>query len=287
LGVYDELPNNTSWRFVDKGFAFPNMLNPFQTAFPENISVADAQASNMDEHFVGVKIGDVNNSVQANLTMQVDDRTNGVLYLDTDERSLKAGDVFEATFTTAEAVKGFQSTLNLDGLAVLDIVSTDKVNTGNFGVFNDRKALTVSINDAQTFTVRFRATRAGKLSQMLGVSGRITRSEAYAGDGRKEVALRFRGANGATVAGLGFELYQNVPNPFVGKTQVGFHLPEAAEAVLTVVDETGRVVYRQKGQFAKGHNAFLIDRSDLPAGVLRYSVETATDAATRSMIQMR
>jgi hypothetical protein len=64
-------------------------------------------------------------------------------------------------------------------------------------------------------------------------------------------------------------------------------LPEAAEAVLTVVDETGRVVYRQKGQFAKGHNAFLIDRSDLPAGVLRYSVETATDAATRSMIQMR
>ncbi|MBK6931828.1 MAG: hypothetical protein IPH12_13575 [Saprospirales bacterium] len=35
LGIYTELPNNTSWRFVDKAYQFPNANNPFQTLFPE------------------------------------------------------------------------------------------------------------------------------------------------------------------------------------------------------------------------------------------------------------
>jgi hypothetical protein len=67
-----------------------------------------------------------------------------------------------------------------------------------------------------------------------------------------EVALRF---DGKTIAGVGFELYQNQPNPFVNKTFVGFNLPEAAAATLTVYDETGRAVFTQKGDFAKGYNA--------------------------------
>jgi hypothetical protein len=35
LGIYTELPNNTSWRFVDRAYQFPNLQNPFQTLFPE------------------------------------------------------------------------------------------------------------------------------------------------------------------------------------------------------------------------------------------------------------
>ena len=67
LGIYQELPNNTSWRFVDKAFAFPNPNNPFQTTFPENISVASScMTSHMDDDFVGVKVGDVNGTAVAN-----------------------------------------------------------------------------------------------------------------------------------------------------------------------------------------------------------------------------
>ncbi|MBK7939747.1 MAG: hypothetical protein IPJ82_22850 [Lewinellaceae bacterium] len=35
LGIYSELPNNTSWRFVDQDFAFPQPNNPFATQFPK------------------------------------------------------------------------------------------------------------------------------------------------------------------------------------------------------------------------------------------------------------
>jgi HYR domain len=284
LGVYQELPNNTSWRFVEKSHTFANAANPFQGTIPENISVADAMTHQMGEDFVGVKIGDVNNTAVANSLMELNDRSNGTLLFDVNDRDVKAGEAVEVSFTAAEKTQGYQMTLNLNGLMVTEIMGSDRVTSNNFGVFTD--ALTVSVDGSDVFTVKFRATKSGKLSEMLSVSSRITKAEGYnLTDGRMEVALRF---DGKTIAGVGFELYQNQPNPFVNKTAIGFHLPEATTATLTVYDETGRVVFTQKGDFAKGYNAISLDRALLnTTGVLYYTLETATDSATKKMIQVK
>jgi hypothetical protein len=50
------------------------------------------------EDFVGVKIGDVNNTVVANSLMVADDRTVGTLLFDVNDRDVKAGEEFEVTF---------------------------------------------------------------------------------------------------------------------------------------------------------------------------------------------
>ena len=288
LGIYQELPNNTSWRFVDKAFQFPNLNNPFQTVFPENISRANVQADEMQDDFVAVKIGDVNQNAIANTLQNTEDRSAGTLLIDVEDRDVKAGESFDVNFKTAEAAQGFQFTLNLNGLQVTEIEKGDKVDANNFGVFPD--ALTASVDGAREFTVRFRAAKAGKISDLLSVSSRITKAEAYTVTGdRQEVALRFTTPNGVTnIAGVGFELYQNQPNPFVGKTSIGFHLPEAAKATLTVYDESGRVVYTQKGEFAKGYNSIAVDAAQFPTGrqaMLYYKLETATNSATKKMIQ--
>ena len=87
---------------------------------------------------------------------------------------------------------------------------------------------------------------------------------------------------------MGFELYQNQPNPFANRTSIGFFLPEATEATLTVFDESGRVVYRQSGTFSKGENLISLERALInTTGVLYYKLETATDSATRKMIQSK
>jgi len=159
----------------------------------------------------------------------------------------------------------------------------------NFGVFAD--AITTSFDGAAQgeFAVTFRAVKSGKISDMIGVSSRITKSEAYSNTNDKlDVAFRFNGANGSTVSGVGFELYQNQPNPFINKTFIGFHLPLATEATLTIYDETGRMVYTQKGDFAKGYNSIAIDRALLnTTGMLYYKLETSTDSATKKMIQTK
>jgi hypothetical protein len=287
LGIYTELPNNTSWRFVDRGYSFPNPANPFQAQFPETVSKAGASVDQLSDDFVAVKVGDVNESAIANSLLSGDDRAASTLLFDVEERQVKAGETFTATFRAAEKTQGWQFTLSLDGLEVSEITG-DRVTRDNFGVLDG--ALTASVDgDAQEFAVTFRAQKSGLLSEMLGMSSRVTRAEAYSlSDGLMDVALRFSGAGGQTVSGVGFELYQNQPNPFVNKTLIGFHLPEAAEATLTVFDETGRLLFSQKGQFAKGRNAISVDRALLSAsGLMYYRLETATDSDTKKMIQTK
>ncbi len=287
LGIYQELPNNNSWRFVEKSFNFPVPSNPFSTVFPENTTVGNIQASQMNDDFMAMKVGDVNQSAIASSLQSSDDRSAGTLLLDVNDRSVKAGETFDVTFKTAEAAQGFQFTLKLDGLTVTEIAAGDKVSADNFGVFQD--ALTASIDGAQEFTVSFRAAKAGKISELLSVSSRITKAEGYNSKGeREEVALRFNENGSSIITGVGFELYQNQPNPFVGHTSIGFNLPAAATATLTVYDESGRTIFTQKGDFAKGYNAIPVERSVLnTSGLLYYKLETATDMATKKMIQSK
>jgi hypothetical protein len=284
LGIYTELPANTSWRFVDKAQQFTDVNNPFQDAIKETITLTNVNAAQLAQDFVGVKVGDVNGTAVANATMTAEDRTVGTAMFDIQDRTVVAGEEFDVTFQSAEALKGFQFTATLNGLKAISTVDGDQVSASNFNLL-PQGAMAVSIDGAQSFTVRFRAEKAGQLSQMLGVSGAITRAEAYGDAGRKNVAFRF---DGKTIAGVGFELYQNQPNPFVNKTSIGFFLPEAAEATLSVFDETGRVVYQQNGQFAKGENFISLDRSLInTVGMLYYKLETSTDSATKKMIQAK
>jgi hypothetical protein len=291
LGIYTELPNNTSWRFVDKSYTFPNASNPFSAIFPETKQIADMQADKLNEHFTSVKVGDVNGNAVTSTLTSTEDRTAGTLLFDVEERSVKAGETFTVNFKAAEKVQGYQFTMNYNNLEVMDIVPGTNMKVDNFAVFANEGALTTSWDGdaAAEFAVTFRAKSGGNLSQMLGVSSRITKAEAYNADSdRLQVAFRFNSPNGSTISGLGFELYQNTPNPFINKTQIGFYLPQASEATLTIFDESGRMIFTQTGDFTGGYNAVTIDRSVLnTTGVLYYKLETATDSATKKMIQTK
>jgi hypothetical protein len=301
LGIYDELPNNTAWRFVDKSFVFPDVLNPFATKFPESKTLENIPASQMTEDFVGVKIGDVNGSAQVNTLLSVDTRSAGTLFFDVADRNVHAGEIFEVKFTSDQIVQGYQFTLNTNGLEVLE-TSGNGMNSDNFAVFSADAALTSSWNLPEgvtpriaEFTITFKATQAGQLSEMLGISSRITQSEAYRNDNGNangpaglDIALRFLDDDGIVISNHGFELYQNIPNPFVDQTTIRFYLPESTEAVLTVYDETGRLVYTQRGDFYKGFNAFSINQSlSRTNGALLYKVATSTDFGIKKMIQTK
>lgn len=62
LEISDEFPGNTSWRFVPEDYVFPNPANPWEAVFPEAI-VFTNDPSQTNFNFIGIKIGDVNNSV--------------------------------------------------------------------------------------------------------------------------------------------------------------------------------------------------------------------------------
>lgn len=296
LGIYQELPSNTSWRFVDKGFSFSNPDNPFAAPFPESKPVADIQANAMEDDFIAIKIGDVNNTAVANSLMFSDDRSVGTLVFDVEDHQVEAGAYFDVTFKAEKQVAGYQFTLNYPDLELVDIETNDNMKADNFAIFPNENALSTSWNGnaKAEFTLKFRARRNGEISKMLTLSSRITKAEAYSVGANNQdletlaIGLRFNSKEGSVLTGVGFELYQNQPNPFINRTSIGFHLPEATTAHLTVYDQSGRLVYSQKGDFHKGYNSFMLDKAMVnTTGMLYYTLETSSDAATKKMIQAK
>jgi hypothetical protein len=136
-------------------------------------------------------------------------------------------------------------------------------------------------SDEVLFTLVFRATASGKLSDLLSVSSSLTRAEAYDRNSRTlDVSLHF-GSRELTEA---YELYQNQPNPFAGKTMIGFYLPKAGEATLTITDVRGRVLKVFKGEYDRGMHQIQLDGEDMPVGVLQYTLTSGDFTATRKMV---
>lgn len=65
LGLILEFPNNPSWRFIDAIYEFPNPENPWMESFPE-IMHTESGSFDFNLDFIGLKVGDLNNSAAAN-----------------------------------------------------------------------------------------------------------------------------------------------------------------------------------------------------------------------------
>ena len=51
LFIYDEIPDNSSWRFIDQSHVFADPTYPFGSTFSELININDLQATLPDEYF--------------------------------------------------------------------------------------------------------------------------------------------------------------------------------------------------------------------------------------------
>ena len=93
---------------------------------------------------------------------------------------------------------------------------------------------------------------------------------------------------GGTQVAQEFNLHQNTPNPFASQTTIGFELPQADAATLTISDLSGKVLRVIKGNYEAGFNSVVVEMTNnLPMGVLIYELETSTDKATKKMTVVR
>jgi Secretion system C-terminal sorting domain/Dockerin type I domain len=291
LHISTTLPNNIpSWRFVNGDYTFRNRENPLGEDFPEVVNATNATRTNAAS-FVGIKVGDLNSSATANGLEGLGIRgAAGTLTLKTDDLNLVAGKTYTVKLSATEFnVIGMQGTFNFAKGYVDQISVTGQLpnmGEGNFGLFDN--AVTTSWNgkaiaETDVLTLTFRAKQNGKLSEVLTVGSNLTYAEGYNATGESfSVNLQF---NNGKVTGNEFTLYQNEPNPFDGTTKIGFSLPEAANATLTVYDATGKILSVKEGNYTSGYNAINISKTDVNAnGVLFYRLDSGNNTATKKMI---
>jgi hypothetical protein len=300
----------SSWRFVPTNTMFST---PYGTgafwSFAEKRTYTGISTSQTDQDFVAVKVGDL---VTPNFNPALKPAPAVPVVFAVPDVALTAGAMVEVPFSCDhfEDLVALQAcfwfnpeVMALDAVLPLANMPMQVSNFGTWNLAEGRLPLVWAVATAETkvgnpelFKLRFRVLQGGySLGDVLSISQKDMEASAWHADYRPErVVLAYSPVTEAqqrgetSEEGLDFELYQNEPNPFEDKTVIGFRLPAAASATLTVYDAAGRVVFTQQGDYAKGYNVMVLDRSLLKtSGVLYYTLATATASATKKMVQMK
>jgi hypothetical protein len=155
-------------------------------------------------------------------------------------------------------------------------------------VWNRADGLTVP-EGATVFRLKFSVLEGGlKLSEVLTMPDKVLPALAFNSQlASTRMALVYTeaavtGVAEATAAQA--ELLQNRPNPFVGRTTIGFVLPEAGEAMLRVLDGAGRELVRVRKHYPAGYSEEVLDLdATAPTGLLYYELVTSQGKQVRRM----
>ena len=125
LGIENEFSNNTSWRFVDMQHDFEEPEYPWP--FPENWEMNNVRTDYMETDFIGVKVGDIDGSVNDILGKQdIENRSNELrIPLTVQDIRFKEGDEIHIPVKGQDwlEIVAAQWNVNFDNKA-LDFMST-------------------------------------------------------------------------------------------------------------------------------------------------------------------
>lgn len=284
LGIDDAFTHNTSWRFLDADFDFPNAENPWMTLLPEAVSLNNlnsVEAGSVD--FLGYKVGDVNNSVisQTLGLRQIeirDDRQVQIVL--PDEHLTKGSQVsIPVSLSNTEAVAGFQFSLQWDTNHLeYEGVQGGLLGQGNWGVrfvedgqltasWNspDGKLLAPSDRELALMEVSFRVVKEG-LAREVFTWGHFTPAEAYS-EADEVLGIRLEFAAPVFPA-LATQLVGNYPNPFRTETQLHFILEESLPTEFRVLSASGTLVTQWQAELDAGEHRMMMDAHSWPDGIL-------------------
>jgi hypothetical protein len=305
LGNIPSIAGNTSWRFVPASPALPP--NPFGASFDEFIQVnpVNMNMSNLD--FVAIKTGDVDSTANpAMKPLPGDDRTSGIFEFTVQDVMVRgAGELIAIPVKARNfnSVNTFQFTFDFDETALefVEMVPANLPNltAGNFNTSLVEKGKLATgwmhldaqdvTDGTELFILYFRTLISNvQLSNTLTSNASMVPMEVLLSGDRKlhQVDLVFESTTDTYQPGtFAFELKQNIPNPFRGETIIGFILPDAGDATLSITDASGKLVYQVDGQYVQGYNEVRIAKNDLPgSGVFMYRLDTDKQSSVRKMV---
>ncbi len=284
LGIYEEFPNNESWRFMPTTYEIEDPTSPW--GFPEGVGLDSLYLSATDLDFYAIKTGDLNGSAQVGL--QSDDNLNSRSVDDVKLLVRDMGEEVVVAFDNAYATDllGMQFSLKMQGLE-LSKVEGDVLKLSNYHVaenhfnlsWNDTKS--ISTSDDEHMTIVF-----SKLDNdySIAIDQDMILAEAYDTDLEVySIVLESRALNA-------YELDQMTisPNPFAETATISFIKAENENIKLNIFDTNGKHAYQYNGALSVGTNEVIINQSDLPsAGVYYVQLEKDNTTTVQKLIVIR
>lgn len=275
LGVEDGFDNNTSWRFVDADYAFPNPSNPWVEQFPETVIIDDLQGDAFAE-FIAVKTGDVtgnanpqNNFANSGTTVTAS-RSAGVnmtlrpmgppnvwgLYVPAVHHQGPAAGA-EERITAVQGTLALPKGTRVAGGSLPD--DAYRISNGNLLHFSHVDFSEQRSEDLPL--LRFHLSGA-ELPHLVYGTDRTLSAEAYTASLRTlKLGLEAESRPGDAEAYL-----VATPNPFTHQTTLIVNWPYAEPVTLALYDAAGRLVHQQRTTALAGSNNWPVRASDLGEG---------------------
>jgi len=292
LQIVDTFPNNTSWRFVDKDFVFPNAAFPFSTVFPESISINGLMGDVAGVDFVAIKVGDV--TLDANPGI-VEDPPSGEIEMRFTDLNWEAGEqvrlpvrmssisdlaALQLNFEFDESVLNFEN-ITMGGLKGIDEsdFNTQQTEEGRLSlVWYDKEGLGQDLDENEVlFYLNFTAKAAGEMKSTLSVQPFRNNKKAYQVDGSEmNINTVFEKDKEESAFIPAYQMTVQ-PNPFDTHVTVLLNVEKVEEGLLSVYDLSGRLVYSEELLLEKDMNRIQIDGSHFPGkGAYLLQVKTGS-----------
>jgi len=299
LGINTNFTNNQSWRFMETSHNFSDPTHPYH--FPSTMTMNNLGHDVAGIDFMGIKVGDVNNSAKLGLLNNTAENRNTLSLIQNTVTGI-AGNIVEIEIKAdqIQSVVGMQMSLFLP----TDLAQILEIDAKALGLNDDNIALNqlesglinISWNQInpsdltdKIITIKLKLRKDVNAQAMFSLVNNTIQPEIYVLEDNqvKPLSIRLTEADGNNSSAQ-FELYQNIPNPFNDKTSISFSLPTESNITLTIFDINGKSVYQRKGKYEKGRHSIEVDNSFIEVGgLLYYKLDTDKDSATRKMIVIK
>ncbi len=275
LGIEVEIVGNTSWRLIPQNIQM-DAHHPWP--FDEVISIGNLDANESQLDFIGVKVGDVNDSAVVDLgSDHLSERSlpqMSLLVLENFEQGKRKID-----FITKETLNlaGFQFALSDIKTKGIEIES-DRLNLASENINFLENTILISWNTKTNMTMEEGVVLFSVIlednNSSLKLAPSILNSEIYIGDIPKTYELKIEDVNMGNEIGL----LEIAPNPFNEQATISFIFEKEEEYQLIFTDISGKVLQTFESVGQAGFNSMVIDKNRLGLnnGLCFYSLVTNT-----------
>lgn len=259
-----------AWRFVDANFDFEGISRTSIPEFPEERMLEAVVAGQASVDFVGIKMGDVNNSANPNSLSTIDERNSNELYLSATPQLFDNNYTFTVSAADFNNLSTMQFTLHFDanqldfqGINSLNLSGLSKDNLGLQDIENgiitfswmDIEGLTLA-KDTDLFELNFTVkNRVPNASLILNSS--LTPAIAHDTAGIP-LKISLQNTLPATVAVVAI-----TPNPVRHSAILTFATETTENAILKLYSLDGKLLQTYEQTAFAGQNEFQIQRAQL------------------------
>ena len=318
LQIIDDLPKNTSWRFVDQSYVFPILSDPLKEDWPECIEANSANGYS-NKNFVGIKIGDVNFSngdCSSNLftsgggalprVENVPTNKSVEVSLSPSREEIHEDDLFhlDLVFQSSTSLAAWQLGLKFDpsylqfeqavpsaslpGMVVenfgLTEVEQGKIRT----LWFDPEGRAVDFEEGITaMRLTFKAWRPiGNVLSHLQIDPQEMETMAFEVDGKKlDIKLsEAQPVNSPHFTAAPIEV-QVIPNPFHDRLAFTFQNTSVEKGEIRIHDLLGKEVAVWRGAILPQEPIFFENTSTWGSGVLIWKVKIGADELNGKVIR--